>query len=385
MLGKKIKTITILIFILTIISSCSNKEIKESFIDNKENYLTFQNGNYRKEELNDINTYFSDKTEIPYPENYNFTPLKLIENKFIVGKAIEINNNNNQFLSLYDIETKKLKTIKRLETFKNSDNLQAEEVKILDADNKNILYETFYNDSANYYIFNLENNTEKVINSQKNIPQNHNTQGALTDNYFALSTITNDGKNYDLKYYDLKDLKENKISEKNSGFPTFIKNKLYYLEIDGENRKTILIEYDINKKIKNVKYKTESPSEYLTLLTGNKENLLIGLRKEDKTYIYKMEDNKNASLYHINTWIETPEYKNNFLSYIGDKRDESRVRMQYFLINIENKKDIDNKNGIVYLSNKGTLWISYKTNDENIPKGKTFDKEYTKMFYSNYK
>lgn len=60
--------------------------------------------------------------------------------------------------------------------------------------------------------------------------------------------------------------------------------------------------------------------------------------------------------------------------------------MQYYLIDIENKKDINNSDGSVYLSEEGVLWIKYKDKkDIDIPKGAVFLRENSKMVFAKRK
>lgn len=389
MFGKNIKIGIIVLSILVVFVGCNKKSYQDynniivsqaNNIDKKERYFTFENNDVVDYDKQDIQDYYKDKKELLYPSNFEFTIAKLVSNKFIVGEAREITKLNNRFLSIYDVETQKLENLVQLETVKEDNVDVAVNLNILYANENNILYTTFYKGVAKYYIYDLLHHKEKIILTQENLPEYTFDQGIVTNNYIILSILNNNTQKYELRYYPLYNLKEQIITTDNSGFPTIINDKIYYIEIDNQEKKTTLIEYNILENEKTVKYKTENENEYINFLTGE-DKLIVGVRKNDETFVYEVYENI-AKLKYKAPWIETPSFSQNNLTYLGDKRDENRVRMQYYLIDFKNRKDINNTGGPIYLSKDAILWLEYKVKDEEIPKGRVFTKDYTKLYYS---
>lgn len=392
MFGKNNKIILFLIICCLVISGCvqnKNNNARETissfqYIDKKENYFTLKNNKEEFYERQEIEDYYVNKKELLYPLNYEFTIFKLVSNKFLIGEARQITKLNNRFLAIYNIKTQELKNIIKLESIKDNNVEVNVKVSVLYADENNILYKTFYKGINKYYIYDFTSQKEKLFLTRENVPEVSFDQAMVTKDYIVISILNIETQKYELKYYNLDDLIEQTITSNNSGFPTLFNDKLYYLEIDNIEKKTELIEIDFEKNEKNVKYKTITENNYITFLAAEEDKLLIGLREEDITKVYIVDKNsKDALLKYKANWIETPQIANNKLAYLGDKRDEHRLRMQYYLIDFINNKDINNTGGPIYLTKEAVVWLNYKVEDRKIPRGRLFTNDYTSIYYAD--
>lgn len=76
--------------------------------------------------------------------------------------------------------------------------------------------------------------------------------------------------------------------------------------------------------------------------------------------------------------------QNIYLTYMGERRSEERVKSQYYLWDLRHQIHYLYDHGPILLSDKGILWIQFKKKDSEIPKGEIYRNEYSVMRYQEW-
>ena len=71
-------------------------------------------------------------------------------------------------------------------------------------------------------------------------------------------------------------------------------------------------------------------------------------------------ENKTIKRYFSTSQAETSIYRNIYLTYMGERRSEERVKSQYYLWDLKHRIHYLYDHGPILLSDKGILWIQFK-------------------------
>lgn len=184
-------------------------------------------------------------------------------------------------------------------------------------------------------------------------------------------------------YCDSISNKEMSLFEsRNSANPVAVDDKIYYITIDNEKLRTSLMCFDSGNNTYQTLDETTQGSKYYSGLYTNGKDVIVSKNISGETQLSMMDDNKVETSFFSSNWIETLEYQDNYISYIGEKRDEERIKPQYYLMDIENKIDYIYDDGIILLSERGILWVDFKKEKSKIEKGQVFTNDNSIMkFY----
>ncbi len=382
MFGKFFKLFIIFALAISLIS-CNKKELSninnEPAINNSTDYVTISSTNKTYDKIN-IQEKFKNSKDYTYPSNYTFIPSILKENK-LIGEADEFENQGIKHLGIYDLNTEKIEIIKQID-----DTSADKSLIILDFKNNNILFEEFDYEKreSKFYFGNIQDKNFKLLENKTNVPQIHQSQGIIYEQNVILSLYNEKTNNYELNYYDIKkDTKQN-IEKLNTGFPVIVEKTLYYLTIANDKKITQLISYDITTNSKKVIFETKDEKMYLSGLASNSKKLALSMQYEEKAELYILENKKLEKIYET-TWIESLNFKGNFLTWLGDATIPERKRMQYFALDINNNQELINDGGPIILADDGIVWIEYIKPEAEIPKGESMTNQYSKIKYLQYK
>lgn len=310
------------------------------------------------------------------PNNLNFVPHKLTNSGLILGEATR-KDSNSKFLVSINPLTDEINELVEVDM-----NQGMSSIGIFAVSNQYVFYEIYNHElqSASYYVINLESKAIHEVEQIKFVPSLHFTQASINQNRIAYSVYDELNQTYSLKVLHMDTLVTQIISDQNVGFPTFLNNKLYYLSIDNDNKKTSVVQYDIEKKEARELLETIGMDLYITGLANNEKQLVVLLQATDTTkVVYYDIDSQKIDYQFESNWIETLTSNSQYLSWVGERLTESRTRAQYYLLNQLDNSLYQYDGGITLFSNAGVCYVNYKVPEQEIPKGESYGNKYTNL------
>ena len=157
---------------------------------------------------------------------------------------------------------------------------------------------------------------------------------------------------------------------------------MYYVQIDNTALTTKIVAYSLSDGQKKVIDQTKDDQRYYVDLLTNGHNLLyLVANNKDASFTF---ENKNHKKIFSTSQAETSIYRNIYLTYMGERRSEERVKSQYYLWDLKHRIHYLYDHGPILLSDKGILWIQFKKKDSEIPKGEIYRNEYSVMRYQEW-
>lgn len=328
---------------------------------------------YVTKDISEFSTVFKD---IPYIKDVYFSPTYLSDNEEIIGEGKNIKT-KEKFLFSIDIKNQQ---IKKLIKMSKSSEFTSFIIHFVYGDN--IIFEEFdqLNQTATYFDLNMKTNKIKQIYYIDHVTPIHYTQLSKNNDKIIFNLYDSRSGVYKMYMYHTKTNKMKMIEERNSSHPVFINQELYYIVIDNENSITKIIKNDLKGSLKEIDSLESKEKFFFGIYADN--NTAIKL-VYDQDIIKVLDLYKNIPLYK-STWMETINYKNGYISFLGDKLNQSRVKPQYFLIDTKNKINYKDEDGMILMSKSGVLWIKFKKPEGKIEKGKVFSDENSVMRYFKF-
>lgn len=319
-----------------------------------------------------------NSTTINFPNNYSFSPLKL-NDKYIIGEATALNQKNDKHLAIIDLETN---TMRKLQDTSRKSEFVSFIVNF--ADDNFIIYEEFDQENyfSTYFVWDFKKNRSQEIKHIKNVQPIHFTQVSRDVNQFYIN-LNMDGI-YKTCKYDYSKNTFHSYEERNSSHPTVLNNKFFLIKIDNNKKMTTINQVLRKNSIRKTIRQTKREDEFYNGIFTNGKNLIFSKYSSGKICLYK-SDGKEDKFIYGSDWIESLDYKNHFITFIGKKRNQNRVKSQYYIIDVKNKKNYIYDDGIVLLSNKGIIWVKFNKKENEIEKGKIFCNQNASLKYFLYR
>ena len=364
-----------LIYIVLLLTGCSNRS-NESPSNNSTEIKTRQISDATTFNVVASEELLESSIKISYPEGVYFTPTYLTDDSLVIGEAYDVNNQSENYLAVLNIKDRSFKKIKYVD--KTSEIVT---IIINYADKDCIIFEEFdqVNQKSIYFNFNLHKNDYKIIHSISNINPIHYTQvtrqgNKLYMNMFYKSDI------YRTYSFDLLSGNLNLIEKENSSHPIYFNGNIYYILIDNSHQITKIIRYNEHDEIKEEVKELSGKDNFYNGLFSNDKNVIMSKYKSGINYLYLGNIETERQFFSSN-WIETLDYKGNYITFLGDKIDEDRVRPQYYLFNLEKMINYKYDDGIILLSNTGIFWVDFLKDEKEIEKGQIFTNDNSVMRY----
>lgn len=366
---KLFKYLGLLPLFLLLLSACSISRQGQEATDKSEE-KTVQTQAFLEK---DAAAFLQPSTEVPYPEGKNFVATALNDDGIAFGEAYDQGKEAQKYLAALDLKSQEFTKIKDV-------NPTSEVVNFLInyADKDYLLFEELdqVNQTATYYLWDIHQEKLSTLLDTRHVQVIHQTQVARKDQLFYISYYVEDG-HYQMEVFDAVTGSHELIEEENSGSPVIVQGKLHYLLIDNQALKTTLVSYDEATKERKVLDQTEGAQLYYSGLISNGENLLA--TKLDQTGLTTFVNTAKEPIFSANM-VDSPVYKGDFVSYMGERRGQ-RVKSQYYLLDMKERINYLYEGGPILLSNKGILWIDFKKPEAEIPKGEIYQKENSVMRY----
>lgn len=367
------KNLLFILFISIFVGCSSNKNIDSAD-------KNFSNNNeiaaLKKQDTSEL---FKNISTVEYDDKYKIIPQKLY-NKEIYAYLVD-KGNGKKYIGSINVSDSKLKLIREL------DSQDAENQLIIHDINDNIIFYEEYNSKSGelkFYFYDISSDVNAKIFDVNNIPNIHKTYSTIYKKHIYFSTYN--GSEQALYDYNLEDKSILKIKGKNTGYPIVFNNSLYYVNADSDKKVTQVEKVDLsqNKYNPEIVYKLENSDSFIFGLYTNGKDLLYSTYDNKEVILYNGTDFNNMKSVYKTTWVENLEYKNEFITFLGDKKSEEKVKPQYYLLDIKNGIDYDYNDGAIKLSDSGIAFIKYKQSEKDIKKGETFNKENSSIVFKAF-
>lgn len=358
---------------LLLLSACSLSMKK---IENKGKSVTHSDKEVLFTEKN-ADELLRDSMMVSYPPGKNFVATGLNDDGIAFGESYDEGNESQNYLASLNLKTNNFTKIKVAE--KTSDIVS---FIINYVDNDYLIFEEFdqINQNSIYYLWDIRKQGLITLMDSRHVTPVHQTQVTRKDSLFYISYYIDDSQ-YQLEVFDISDGSHHVIEKNNSGSPVIYRENLNYLVIDNQNLITQVVRYDLKSNRKTSLEETKGDDYYSGLISNGSDLLYLLTDSYGKTSFL---DSNKENLFSTSN-VENPSYKNSFVTYMGERRGEERVKSQYYLLDMKNKINYLYDGGPILISNKGILWIDFKKPDNEIPKGGIYRPENSIMRYLEWK
>lgn len=322
----------------------------------------------------------SDSISLPFPDNEMFTTSHFADSGLLFG---EINKSDNErMLAQLNVDTGEYTILKEIG---NS------HLNVIASSEKYIFYlEVEY--SANYasasfslYIMDLVKQQSTMIFELDETSSIFKVDGTFYDDYlFYIVDEEKDGKQIsEVKQYNLTSGSIETLVKGTNDSLVILEDKLFTIHIDNINLKTELYEIDLRNFNQQSLFMTDDNFKWINYLGTDDKDLFIIFRNDQGIELTKFDfsNNKVLTVFENYSFIENPKIVNNYMYWLGEPRSEERQKSQYYLYDIENHINVIYDQGPLLISRKGIIWIEFKKNDYDIPKGKIFIPENSEIRY----
>lgn len=315
---------------------------------------------------------------IPYPDGKIFTPTALSNDGIAYGEAVDKGHEDQNYLASMNLHTKDFQKIKDVEKTSNLTHVAVSYV-----DHDIVVFEEYdqLNQTGIYYLWKIKDKSLTTLIDRRPIGTVPVTQVARSNQKLFINYEVGDSL-YQIEEFDLETGVHQTIESENSGFPNVFKNYLYYVQIDNTALTTKIVAYSLSDGQKKVIDQTKDDQRYYVDLLTNGHNLLyLVANNKDASFTF---ENKNHKKIFSTSQAETSIYRNIYLTYMGERRSEERVKSQYYLWDLKHRIHYLYDHGPILLSDKGVLWIQFKKKDSEIPKGEIYRNENSVMRYQEW-
>lgn len=315
---------------------------------------------------------------IPYPDGKIFTPTALSNDGIAYGEAVDQGHEDQNYLASMNLHTKDFQKIKDVEKTSNLTHIAVSYV-----DHDIVVFEEYdqLNQTGIYYLWKIKDKSLTTLIDRRPIGTVPVTQVDRSNQKLFINYEVDDSL-YQIEEFDLETGSHQTIESENSGFPNVFKNYLYYVQIDNTALTTKIVAYSLSDGQKKVIDQTKNDQRYYVDLLTNGHNLLyLVANNKDASFTF---ENKNHKKIFSTSQAETSIYRNIYLTYMGERRNEERVKSQYYLWDLRHRIHYLYDHGPILLSDKGILWIQFKKKDSEIPKGEIYRNENSVMRYQEW-
>ena len=258
---------------------------------------------------------------------------------------------------------------------------------------KNWVFFEEFNDSketANFYLLNRTTGEITTVKMDEKMPMIHHISAFFTEDAQLVFNIVKDSKkDTSLNTLHLLDPTTSKeqVIDQNTFSPILFDEKLYYIRYDTTENHSEVVQYDRKSGEKQVTLTHQSATEHLNQLLTDKHELYVSLGT----------DLKSGTIYHVNQaekkydWVygytSTGFIQQNhlgFISFSATDTESGRYKTPYRLIDLQHQHEFDYDGSMVFLSEKGMAWVSFKKDTKEIPKGETFRNENSEIHYVEF-
>lgn len=384
----KLLTVFITVCVIFTINGCDAKKKKENKQSDAKTAM-LQTKDVDKYDLKDTTTFKTENAdvllknskELPHSDNVTFTPLALNDQNEVFGESVK--HNEKVALVMLNINTGIYKELFLAE--------KGTTIGVSSANNDYVFFTVDYPQKGKtvYYCMNINDSTTKVISKSPYYSIVAVPQMALVNHTAYISLPTSNDKtdklNYPLVCYNMKNDKQEVIEEGTTGYPVILNNELYYIRIDNKKKTTYIIQYDLQTKKKKILAQGNEKDGYFYNLVTDGESLVVQLNYMNNINdFYKLEKNPAKLIPYFQADASSFEGFNGYFTWVGSRENDEQIRKPYTLF--DSKKNIVYKyNGsLIYVSNKGVLWVKYTKKENEIPKGEIFTKDNSVLMWHSF-
>ena len=324
----------------------------------------------------------SDKTfavmngvkEFSYPNEFSITPV-LAAGEWLYGYSTTADNKKS--VVRMNIENGKAEL---LSTMDSNDSFQS--ISIRHMFGSTLLYEEYEMGAGHgvIYAHNVETGERTAVEEIKSGGSHawfldHDEDGVM------MCVWKQEVGNYVIEYLNMTDMSLEIVESENSGYPIYVNGYWYYDRIDGTTFETSIIRYDRSTGTKTEMYKMTGNDHYISGIYSAGDKMIVKFRTPDsntEVYLVDPEDGTGEFMF-TTTSFENVTYRNGYITWMGERLDPERGRLQYHLYNMKEKVLYDYADGLIYLSDDHIAWIRYKKKDDDIEKGEVFTNENTEI------
>lgn len=325
----RIYPLFLIYIVLLLLTGCSNRDNASSSSNSTET---------KTNQISDATAFKTVASEellkpsikISYPEGVYFTPTYLTDDSLVIGEAYDMNNQSENYLAVLNIKDRSFKKIKYVD--KTSEIVT---IIVNYADKDYIIFEEFdqVNRKSIYFIFNLREGDYKIIHSVLNVNPIHYTQIARQGNKLYMNMFYKSDI-YRTYSFDLLSGNMKVIEKENSSHPIYFNGNVYYTLIDNSHQITKIIKYNEHDELKKEVKELSRKDNFYNGLFSNDKNVIISEYKLGINYL-SLGNIETEKQFFSSNWIETLDYKGNYITFLGDRIDKDRVRPQYYLFDLK--------------------------------------------------
>ena len=249
---------------------------------------------------------------------------------------------------------------------------------------------TVSKESATFYLLNRTSGEVTTVKAEEKIPFIHHITAFFTEDSQLVFNIVKDSKNdtslNTLYLLELKMMKEEVIAQ-NTISPIYFDGKLYYIRYDATNNHSEVVQYDIKSGDKQVTLTHQSATEHFNQLLTDSHKLYVSLGTDLKSgtiYHVNQSEKKYDWVYGYTSFGFIQQNHLGFMSFSSTNTESARYKTPYRLIDLQHKNEYDYDGSLVFLSEKGMAWITFKKDTKEIPKGETFRNENSEIHYVEF-
>lgn len=274
---------------------------------------------------------------LEYPSDAKFTPKHLIDSGMLIAEMSNISNKKGVYLVSMDVATKKIDKIKDI------DNTSDVSSFIVHSSNENkILFEEFdqFNRTSTYYLYNFFDKQLIKIHYIQEVVPIHYTQVTWMSDGVIFNCYDSETKQYITYMYYFTDRRLKLLIDHNSSSLISKGKDIIYISIDNVNLETNIVRKDLETRQVKVMESIKDKNKYIESLHDNDEKILKVINDNGMKKIFEIEDmsEREVQIYEL-PWIESLTYKKRFVTFLGNPRTKTKVRSQYYLLDVENKID----------------------------------------------
>lgn len=367
---------------ICILNGCTSNTSKTTpSIDNKTSIL--QAKEVDTDKVKKIDTFKTENAdvllqgskELPHSDNVSFTPLALNDQGDVFGESIM----SDGTVSLYklNVDTEKYQKLFQAE--------KGETIGVSGATNDYVLFSVVNQGNvAMNYCMNLHTLKNNVLTGSS--PDGESAiMGVAFQGDFAYFSKFN--INAPLIKYDMKHHKQEIIDKEKVADPIVYQEALYYIKqyYKDDNLSTEIIQYNINTKKKHILAQGNEKDGNFSNLTTDGTSLIVNMHKGQAIdYFYKIVTSPVKLIPYFKGEISSFKGYNGYFTWMGSQENDEQVHKPYTLF--DSKKNIVYKyNGsLIYVSNKGVLWVKYTKKENEIPKGEIFTKDNSVLMWHSF-
>lgn len=351
----------------------------------KDDFFTIVQGqamDFQDFQVRNLEDYFVPERELSYPAGVTFIPEMLDKDECLWGEADDSGTRIALKLASYDLANQDFVLFDLSESLSEQAGLGVKYI-----NEAYVIYEVhdYIRQVVYLDILSRETGEQWNILTLEKAPSIHISQVSAMNEIFLISTFDPVSGGYTVMTYDPRSGKREVIENKNSGFPVFSQGKLYYLMVDNQNLRTQLVELDLERHEKIVRFETNGKGQYLNGLYQTDQGILLVLNQTG-LYHWLLLDSAQASLRSLFTSgaAEAVDSAQGYYTWSGPSVQEKRDRLEYFFVHPEDKIRYVNQSGRIMCSERGFVVIHYRKTDRQIPKGSMYTNDSSSIRYYRY-